>query len=207
MKPISKCVDWHVLHFILGRCQRLGPGDSQHLQRASSVPHLLADLRHHGRADVCGKILQGESAFGLLLSHLAWTVDKGVDLLGDEVLFRLPALAFGFQKLDANQCQSNYCNTILLSESALTWLRRSRWAQRSCRTWRGVSRRTTRSGKTAPSPSTMCQTPTSRSSKWPLSKGGSQSWPTPPTLETWGHPLICLTYPYFLRWHDSVTTM
>ena len=45
-----------------GRGQRPGSGDPQHLQRAPGLPHLLAHLRHHGRPDVCGQVLQGESS-------------------------------------------------------------------------------------------------------------------------------------------------
>ena len=61
-----------LLH-VTGCCQRPGPGDSQHLQRAPGVPHLLADIRHHGRPDVRRKILQGEDeqAFEILLACLA----------------------------------------------------------------------------------------------------------------------------------------
>ena len=94
-----------MLHFILGRCQRPGPGDSQHLQRASSVPHLLADIRHHGRPDVCRKILQGELSLPLKYCLHTWrhvSLDKAFDILVKEALLRLVALAFGFKKLDAD---------------------------------------------------------------------------------------------------------
>ena len=43
-----------------GRCERAHTGHTQHLQRAVSVPHLLAHLRHHGRAAIQRPLPQGE---------------------------------------------------------------------------------------------------------------------------------------------------
>ena len=53
-----------ILHYLtllfLGCCQRIGSSHSQYIQRAFSVPHILADICNHGCANVCWKILQGD---------------------------------------------------------------------------------------------------------------------------------------------------
>ena len=59
-----------ILHYLTllfsGCCQRFGSSHSQYIQRAFSVPHILADICHYGSANVCRKILQGDYILQLL---------------------------------------------------------------------------------------------------------------------------------------------
>ena len=54
------CHDYPLISH-LGCRQRPGASHSKYLQRPPSVPHFLAHFRHHGRADVCWKVLQGKT--------------------------------------------------------------------------------------------------------------------------------------------------
>ena len=47
-------------YFRKGGGERSHSSYSQHFQRAAGVPDFVADFRHHGSADVCRQILQGE---------------------------------------------------------------------------------------------------------------------------------------------------
>ena len=66
----NKFTAFLILHYLTllfsGCCQRFGSSHSQYIQRAFSVPHILADICHHGSANVCRKILQGDYILQLL---------------------------------------------------------------------------------------------------------------------------------------------